>query len=49
MMDMSGREVNSVVIKDVNTTISYAGAEAGIYNLVVRAEGGNVSKKVYVR
>lgn len=49
IVDMSGREVSATKIEDVNTTVSYEGMDAGIYNLVVKAEAGNVSKKVYVR
>ena len=49
LVDMTGRELSSTTIKDVNTTINYNGADAGIYMIVVKAAAGSVSKKVYVR
>lgn len=49
LVDMSGRELSSTKINDVNTTVEYNGANAGIYMIVVKAEAGTVSKKVYVR
>jgi len=49
MVDMTGKEVKSIIISDVNTTITFEGVETGIYMLNARFEGGTITKKVYVR
>ncbi len=49
MVDMSGREVSTTTILDVNTTVQYDQLDSGVYMLVVKAQAGSISKKVYVR
>lgn len=49
MVDMSGREVSTTTILDVNTTVQYDQLDSGVYMLVVKAQTGSISKKVYVR
>lgn len=49
LIDMSGRELSSTPIEEVNTKVVYGDVNAGIYMLVARFESGQVSKKIYVR
>jgi hypothetical protein len=49
IVSMTGQEVKSQVIGDINAKITYEGLETGIYTLVARFESGSVNKKIYVR
>lgn len=49
MVDLSGKELVSVAITDILTTIPFEGIDTGIYMLSARFENGSVSKKVYVK
>ena len=49
MFNMAGQEVKVVTIQDVNTEIQFEGVETGIYTITAQFDGGNVTKKVYVK
>ena len=49
MIDMTGKEVKTVTIEELNTTVSHENLDSGIYMVVVNSEDGSVSKKVYVK
>ena len=49
MISMAGQVVKTIVISDVNTTISFEGIDSGIYSVVANFEAGSVNKRVYVK
>ncbi len=49
LFNMAGQEVKVVTIKDINTEIPFEGVETGIYTITAQFDGGNVTKKVYVK
>jgi hypothetical protein len=49
LFNMAGQEVKVLAIKDINTEIPFEGIETGIYTITAQFDGGNVTKKVYVK
>jgi hypothetical protein len=49
LYNMAGQIVTSVIIKEVNTKLSFNGIDTGIYTVVAQFESGQVNKKVYVK
>ena len=49
MVSMAGQVVKTIVISDVNTTISFEGVDSGIYSVTANFESGSVNKRVYVK
>ena len=49
MFNMAGQEVKVVTIQDINTEIPFEGVDTGIYTITAQFDGGNVTKKVYVK
>jgi hypothetical protein len=49
LVSMTGQVVKTIVISDVNTTISFEGVESGIYSVTANFNGGSVNKRVYVK
>lgn len=49
LVSMTGQVVKTIVISDVNTTISFEGVESGIYSVAANFNGGSVNKRVYVK
>ncbi|MEY3237153.1 MAG: hypothetical protein RI883_1254 [Bacteroidota bacterium] len=49
ILNMAGQEVKSVVISDINTTITYEGLKTGIYLLSANFESGSTNRKIYVK
>ena len=49
MISMAGQVVKTIVISDVNTTISFEGIDSGIYSVVANFEAGSVNKRVYIK
>lgn len=49
MVAMNGAIVSTKKITDVNTAITFEGIETGIYTISAQFEGGNVSKRVYIK
>jgi hypothetical protein len=49
MVDLSGKEIMTVAITDILTTVAFEGIDTGIYMLTARFEAGSISKKVYVK
>jgi len=48
-VSMSGQEVKSVKIADINSTISFNELASGIYQVVVATENDRTTKKIYVK
>ena len=49
MVAMNGAIVSTKKITDINTAITFEGIETGIYTISAQFEGGNVSKRVYIK
>jgi ABC-type methionine transport system permease subunit len=49
MVSMAGQVVKTIVISDVNTTISFEGVDSGIYSVTANFASGSVNKRVYVK
>jgi hypothetical protein len=49
LVNMTGQIIKTQKITDIETVISYEGAETGIYTLNVKFEAASVNKKVYVK
>ena len=49
IIDAAGKEVKSVAINDIDTTVDFNGLETGIYHISAQFEAGKVAKKIYVK
>ncbi len=49
LVSMTGQVVKTILISDVNTTITFEGVESGIYSVSANVNGGSVNKRVYVK
>jgi hypothetical protein len=49
LVSLTGQDVRSVVISDINTVISFEGINTGIYTVHANFNGGSVNKRVYVK
>ena len=49
LISLSGQTVKTISIDDIETTISFEGAQTGIYTVVANFDGGAVNKRVYVK
>jgi hypothetical protein len=49
LVSMTGQVVKTILISDVNTTITFEGVESGIYSVSANFNGGSVNKRVYVK
>jgi len=49
IVDITGKEVKSVLITDIDTTIEFNGIDTGIYHITAQFEAGKVNKKVYIK
>jgi hypothetical protein len=49
LISMTGQVVKTIIISDINTTISFEGVESGIYSIAANFNGGSVNKRVYVK